>query len=171
MLLARKDREGRRRRQRDTQRTRFRSRRRCRTPSGVPTAVNLAPMIDVTFLLLIFFLVTTTFERAEGILASDLPEIGAVPAVPLPVSPIVVRIARTGPGDDDYAIRIDRFEARPDDFESLPDFLRRIQQQPGFDTQTPIVIVAENDVRWDHVVSCWNAAIRAGCERIAFGEP
>ncbi len=154
----------------DTHILRRHSRRR-RVAGGVPMAVNLAPMIDVTFLLLIFFLVTTTFERAEGIIASDLPDVGVMPAVPLPISPIVVRISQTGPGHEDYMIRIDRFEDAPQDFEALPDFLRQIQQQPGFDRQTPVVIVAENDVRWDHVVNCWNAVLRAGCQRIAFGEP
>jgi biopolymer transport protein ExbD len=137
----------------------------------VPIAVNLAPMIDVTFLLLIFFLVTTTFERPEGVLASDLPRVGGTQAVPLPISPIVVRVSLSGPGDDDYLLRIDRFETRIDSIDALPDVLRQIQQQPGFDTETPVVIIAANDVRWDHVVGCWNAALRAGCSRIAFGEP
>ncbi len=142
-----------------------------RVPRGVPIAVNLAPMIDVTFLLLIFFLVTTTFERAEGILASDLPEAGPVQAVPLPISPIVIRLTQQGLGHDDFVIRIDRFEHAPQDLEALPAFLRQIQQQPGFDKQTPVVIVAGNEVRWDHVVGCWNAALRAGCTRVAFAEP
>ena len=108
-----------------------------REPHGVSFAVNIAPMIDVTFLLLIFFLVTTRFERAEGLLASELP----------------------------------RESGAPSSFDGLADALRAIQRRPGFDKDTPVVIVAENDVRWDHVVSCWNAALRAECTRIAFGEP
>lgn len=163
------DRDSRRRRDRQAKRQ---PRRRTRSATrGVAIGVNLAPMIDMSFLLLIFFLVTTTFERAEGILASDLPEMGAVPAVPLPVSPIVIRLAQTGPGHDDFTITIDRFQEVPQGFDTLPEYLRQIQQQPGFDGQTPVVIVSEHNVRWDHVVGCWNAALRAGCERIAFGEP
>lgn len=138
---------------------------------GASIAVNFAPMIDVTFLLLIFFLVTTTFERAEGILASDLPRDRGAPVVALPVSPIVIRLAQTGVSAEDITIRIDRFQDGPRDFEELPGVLARIHQQPGFDKQTPVVIVADNDVRWDHVVNCWNAALRAECERIAFAEP
>ena len=150
----------------------LRRRRKRRRPSrGVPIAVNLAPMIDVTFLLLIFFLVTTTFERAEGILASRLPEVEAVPAVPLPISPIVIRITQHGPGHDDFRLRVERFENAPEGLDALHDFLRQLQRQPGFDEQTPVVIVAENDVRWDHVVSCFNIALQAGCKRVAFAEP
>lgn len=145
--------------------------RRQREPASASVVLNFAPMIDVTFLLLIFFLVTTTFERAEGLFASDLPRDTGVPSVALPISPIVVRLTQTGLGHDDVRIAIDHFTGAPKDFEALPGFLRQIQGQPGFDAQTPVVIIADNDVRWDHVVSCWNAALRAGCKRIAFGEP
>lgn len=133
--------------------------------------VDLSPLMDIVFLLLIFFLVTTTFERAEGLLASDLPRDTGAPSVALPISPIVIRLAPSGAGADDVAISIDRFENVPQDFEALPGMLVQIHERPGFDRQTPIVIVAENNVRWDHVVNCWNAALRAGCERIAFAEP
>jgi biopolymer transport protein ExbD len=142
-----------------------------REPHGVSFAVNIAPMIDVTFLLLIFFLVTTRFERAEGLLASELPKDSGRPAVALPLSPIVVRLSQTGLEPDNITISIDKFAVEPSSFDELADALRAIQRQPGFDKDTPVVIVAEGDVRWDHVVSCWNAALRAGCTRIAFGEP
>lgn len=134
-------------------------------------SVNIAPMIDVTFLLLIFFLVTTTFERAEGILASTLPkETGQRPTVALPISPIVVRLSQTGPGAQDYKIRIDNFHNVPANFVELAEYFRQIHRQPGFDTETPVVIVAGDHVRWDHVVSAWNAAVAAGCTTIAFGQ-
>ena len=55
--------------------------------------------------------------------------------------------------------------------DELVTYLQEIHRRPGFDRDTPVVIVAEHDVRWDHVVSCWNAALRADCTRIAFGEP
>ena len=138
---------------------------------GVPIAVNFAPMIDVSFLLLIFFLVTTSFERAEGILASQMPRDSGAPTVALPLSPIVVRLVQTGAGRDDFSMGIDQVERTPRSFAELTATLRAIHERPAFDTETPGVIVAGDDVRWDHVVGCWNAALRAGCERIAFGEP
>lgn len=146
-------------------------RRRARAPREVPIAINFAPMIDVTFLLLIFFLVTTTFERAEGLLTSQMPKQTSAPAVSLPLSPIVVRLTQTGPAIEDCTIRVDDFQETPESFDALVALLRRIHKQPGFDVDTPVVIIAEDRVRWDHVVRCWNAAIRAGCQRVAFGEP
>ena len=138
---------------------------------GAPFAVHLAPMIDVTFLLLIFFLVTTRFERAEGLLASEMPTDAGAPVVGLPLSPIVVRLSQTGPAMSDVAITLDRFDTVPADPTDLIAALREIQQLPGFDEETPVVLVSEDEVRWEYVVECWNAALRAGSTRIAFGEP
>ena len=66
---------------------------------------------------------------------------------------------------------IDRLDQVPQSFTELSGFLVDLQQQPGFDRDTPVVIVAGNEVRWDHVVSCWNAALRAECTKIAFADP
>ena len=146
-------------------------RRRRRVSRGSDIALNFAPMIDVTFLLLIFFLVTTTFERAEGLLASDMPRDDRGMGVALPISPIVVRLMQTGVGHDDFSITIDHFDVALHGFADLPASLIAVREQPGFDEQTPVVIVADDGVRWDHVVNCWNAALRAGCKRVAFAEP
>ena len=148
-----------------------RRRRSAYTPRGMSIALNFAPMIDVTFLLLIFFLVTTTFERAEGLLTSQMPKDAGTPAVALPLSPIVVRLARTGPAHHAFSIRIDQFDRIPADFDDLAATLRTIHLEPGFDQETPVVIAAANDVPWDHIVGCWNAALRANCRRVAFAEP
>ena len=143
--------------------------RRGRERQGSPITLNLAPMIDVTFLLLIFFLVTTTFGRPEGILASDLPRDQGAVSVSLPLSPIVIRVRQEGPGAEDYLIHIDHFNLLPRDFTELADVLRAIQQEPGFDEQTPVVIVPDGAVAWDHVVNAWNAALRAGARTVVFG--
>ncbi len=145
-------------------------RRRRRPGSSAPFAMNIAPMIDVTFLLLIFFLVTTTFERAEGILASKMPQDVGEPAVALPISPIIVRVSQVGPGAGDYAIRIDDVRDVPADFTELAAFLSQIHSKPGFDADTLVVVVAGDHVKWDHVVGAWNAAVHAGCTNVAFGQ-
>ena len=132
-----------------------------RREGGAGITLNFAPMIDVTFLLLIFFLVTTTFERAEGILDSQLPKDSGAHTVALPLSPIVVRLTQLGETHDEFAISLDRFPHKPTTFSELTETIRAIHELPGFDRETPTIIVAGNDVRWDHVVGCWNAALRA----------
>lgn len=135
-----------------------------------PLTLNLAPMIDVTFLLLIFFSVTTTFKRAEGFFSARLPSDSGRPAVALPISPVIVRLQQFGPGPGDYRISLDHFLNTPATFDELTRFLVNVQKNPGFDRETPVIIAAEPDVAWDHVVSCWNAAVLAGCANIAFGK-
>jgi len=144
------------------------ARRRARRGPGSRMVLNLAPMIDVTFLLLIFFLVTTTFKPAEGILTSRLPKDAGVPSAALPISPVVVRVSQLDPAGQEYRINIDNYTRRPATFDELAGFLLDIQTNPGFDARTPVVILPATDVRWDHVVNCWNAAVRARCENIVF---
>ncbi len=151
--------------------SRFRRKRTHRFRSRAPIAINLAPMIDVTFLLLVFFLVTTTFERAEGILRSQLPSGVGAPAPSLPITPIVVRIRSAGASGLGYTVRVDHFDTAPTTFVELANLLRDITRQPGFDVKTPVAVVAENNVLWDHVVGAWNAAVRAGFQHVAFAEP
>ena len=151
--------------------SRYRRRRSRRFRRRAPIAINLAPMIDVTFLLLIFFLVTTTFERAEGILRSQLPTGVGAPAPSLPITPIVVRLQSAGASGAAYTLRVDHFDATPSTFVELAELLREIKHQPGFDNKTPVAVVAENNVLWDHVVGAWNAAVVAGFQHVAFAEP
>jgi biopolymer transport protein ExbD len=140
-----------------------------RRAGGVRMSLNLAPMIDVTFLLLIFFLLTTTFQRAEGVLGANLPKDRGAAAVALPISPIIVRVGTTGPSVIDYRIQIDNFASQPTTFSELSDFLVAIRENEGFDEETPVVLVIEPDAPWDLAVDAWNASVRARCANIAFG--
>ena len=148
----------------------FRPRRKRAVRELTSLTLNLAPMVDVVFLLLIFFISTTTFRRAEGLLAAQLPRQGSQSdRVSLPISPIFVHLVETGPGPTDYSITIENFIDQPTSFNELADFLRNVQENPGFDELTPVVIKAAVEVKWDHVVACWNAAVRAGSRHVSFG--
>lgn len=150
-------------------------RRRYEQTGTLMTLSRFAPMIDMSFLLLIFFMTTTRFAQPEGQFSSDMPRYGAGagsgPFVPLPETPVVVRLRPDDSHSDGAQVTVDRFPGAPATLAELPGFLQQVQKQPGFDAQTPVIIVAENKVLWDHVVSCWNAALRAGCKNIAFAEP
>ncbi|MBS9402114.1 biopolymer transporter ExbD [Halomonas sp. TRM85114] len=58
-----------------------------------PVEVNLTPLIDVVFLLLIFFMVSTTFETRQA-LELELPE--SVSGLAAEVSPVTLVITATG---------------------------------------------------------------------------
>ncbi len=148
-------------------------RRQFRKPRPTPIALVLAPMVDMSFTFLIFFVATTRWELPEGVMTSQMPRWTGqgASAVPLPETPVIVRLSQKPGEADEYAIRIDRFTEAPTSFGELAAFLDKLQTTPGFDENTPVVIVASDEVRWDHVVSCWNAALRAECKNIAFAQP
>lgn len=58
-----------------------------------PVEVNLTPLIDVVFLLLIFFMVSTTFETRQA-LELTLPE--SVTGVDLEASPVTLVVTEQG---------------------------------------------------------------------------
>ncbi|PMR68704.1 ExbD/TolR family protein [Halomonas heilongjiangensis] len=58
-----------------------------------PVEVNLTPLIDVVFLLLIFFMVSTTFETRQA-LELELPE--SVSGVAAEVSPVTLVVTAAG---------------------------------------------------------------------------
>jgi biopolymer transport protein ExbD len=148
-------------RQAEDQTVHFEAPRKKRARSDSVMNVNLTPAIDITFNLLIFFVVATTFKAAEGVLSSEAPaQQGVLEATPLPVSPIKVRVRQTGEASHDYELKIDNYAFRPDSFIQLTEVLQELQQQPGFDVDTPVIIFAHQDARWDLVVRCYNAILR-----------
>ena len=58
-------------------------------------AIDLTPMLDVVFIMLIFFIVTTSFIKESGI-EIVRPTNNQSEAPPNPTSPIVIRISDTG---------------------------------------------------------------------------
>lgn len=63
-----------------------------RRPPG--PGLNLAAMIDVIFLLLIFFMTTLAFNPPEGVLDSQLTQAGLTPLAERPeFEPILIRLA------------------------------------------------------------------------------
>lgn len=59
------------------------------------TEVDMTPMLDIVFIMLIFFIVTTSFIKEAGIEITR-PNNNQSEAPPNPTSPIVVRISDTG---------------------------------------------------------------------------
>jgi biopolymer transport protein ExbD len=68
---------------------------RLQTRQGEEVEINLTSLIDVVFLLLIFFMVSTTFER-QAALKIDLPEASAVAEPTEDVRKLEIIIDRNG---------------------------------------------------------------------------
>ena len=118
--------------------------------------VNLTPLIDVVFLLLIFFMVSTTFTR-ETRLSVILPEADGV-AVLAGDEMVEVSIASGG----EYAVNGERLVRS--DAETLRSVLLRFSQQG---TDIPFVITADAQVSHQSVVTVMDVAGRLGFSNLS----
>lgn len=144
-----------------------------RRPHTWTMSLNLTPMIDVVFLLLFFFMTVTRFSAQEGMLPAKLPAQAAAVAAEIPRTPIRVRLVPDPAAPAACRATIDRFHETPIALDLLVPALRQIREGgAGFDRNTPVHLLAADDVAWDHVVNAYNAALAAEYEKIYFaGSP
>jgi biopolymer transport protein ExbD len=140
--------------------------------------LNLTSMIDVVFLLLIYFMVATEFKAGEEIYRLDLPDrlSAAQQQDPFDLDdePLRISVASTGAGRSACRLRIDGPYPQPADFDDLHSFLAQRQIGPGnaaglFRPNHPIIIVPLGEARWDHAVETLNSAVRARYTNVMFG--
>lgn len=114
-------------------------------------AVDLTPMIDVVFLLLIFFMVSTTFTK-ESHLEIDLPQSSAEPAKPA-VDEIEVVINAAG----EYSVN-DRSLVN-----NQEDTLKRaVQKLSEGKNNIPFIITADSKTQHEYVVRVMDVAGQLG---------
>jgi biopolymer transport protein ExbD len=136
--------------------------------------LNLTAMIDVVFLLLVYFMAATEFKLGEEIFRLDLPRRGA-PADPfvLPRDPLRIVLVSTGPV---CLIRLPGPFAQPASFQELFGFLRENRRALGvvgglFEADHPIIIEPTGSTRWEHTMEAFNAAVRARYTNVTFAPP
>lgn len=143
-------------------------------------SLNLTSMIDVVFLLLVYFMVATEFKRSEIIERLDLPNrlsTGVSDPFEVPEHPVVitVRSSVTDAGQASvgfgFQIGLEGPFPQPETPEALTDFLasRRLGG-PGrrglWPEDHPIVLKPEVGTDWEHVVRTFDAAARAGYNNV-----
>jgi biopolymer transport protein ExbD len=152
-------------------------RRRKRAPMHLK--INVTSLIDVTFLLLVYFMVATSFTASEEVYRTDIPRReGAGEADPFELDdePLRVTVTSTGLAPDMYRLSIDGPYAQPTTFEELNSFLAANQARADttgglFEPDHPIVIQPARTTRWDHAMEAFNAAARARYTNVTFARP
>lgn len=117
--------------------------------------INLTPLIDVVFLLLIFFMVTTTFTR-DGNLLINLPEASAEAATELP-SQLEILVESNGA----YAVNGRALNARS------PEALKTaLDSVANGDRNLPVTITADADTTHQSVVTAMDVVAQLGFSRL-----
>ena len=118
-------------------------------------AIDLTSLIDVVFLLLIFFMVTTTFTRQSNLLI-NLPEAGATPT-PESALRIEILVARDG----SYTVN---GRALPDtQYDTLSSALEELS---AGDQTVPVTLTADADTTHQSVVRAMDAVAQLGITRL-----
>tara|TARA_R110001592_G_scaffold75380_1_gene228292 strand:+ start:12278 stop:12712 length:435 start_codon:yes stop_codon:yes gene_type:complete len=120
-------------------------------------SVNLTPLIDVVFLLLIFFMVSTTFTR-ETQLKLDLPEAASGEQVDLREEQ---QIELTISANGDIAIN-DKALIAP----SFTTLKLALQRESAGDLALPLIITADAQTPHQSVIMAMDAAGQLGFTRL-----
>lgn len=126
--------------------------RRRRTRTEDESEINLTPMLDVTFIMLIFFIVTASFVKESGI---DVNRPGASTAEVKERGNILVAITKDG------QVWIDK---RPVDVRALRANIERLHAE---NPQGSVVIQADQESRNGLLVQVMDAARLAGVSEVA----
>lgn len=118
-------------------------------------SVNITPLIDVVFLLLIFFMVSTTFTK-ESHLEINLPEASGEP---LPKEKQQIEILINAQGG--FAIN-----GRSLINEQLNTLIAAIEQISEGDNQLPLIITADAATPTQSVVMAMDAAAQLGFAKL-----
>ena len=136
--------------------------------AGKVAELNMTPMVDVIFLLLVFFVFTANFDEIEKMLPMNLalPGRGAVSEKPVqpdfaPFDAVRICVFHNGEGETQWTINRRECHAEEELFETLA-------QLASVSKDLPTLIVPAADVSVERVLDVYDACRMNGLERIQF---
>jgi len=127
------------------------------------TEMQMAPMIDIVFQLIIFFMCATTFRTYESELKTNMP----VDSQSLDMSKIenvIVFIERSG------RILVEGREYDSVGSNDLPQLVTMLRNLKSFFENPPVIIQSDVDAKHQRVVDVLNACAAAGITSVTFTE-
>ena len=116
--------------------------------------MNMVPFIDVMLVLLIIFMVSAPLITTGVV---DLPTVGKAAQRPEHVIEVIVGT------DERLRLRVDSAEPQPT---TLKELAARVLKAQAGQTQTPVVISADRQVKYESVVKAMDELQRAGVLRV-----
>ncbi len=137
-------------------------------PPAYAYAPNLAPMVDVVMVILVFFMLGTTIAVSEGILPTELPSrVGPGGGAEVAIVPTVSIAILESPDGRGCRINVMGLALPDGDFRALENLLRE-KIREGADPQGRVLIDAEPEVAYQYVISAMDACVRGGFANIQF---
>ncbi len=126
----------------------------------------MTPMIDVIFLLLIFFVCTASFQRIEQVLPTRLSLLGDIqtdiPAEPelIDLDEIVVELLWRG---SQPSWRINQRE-----YQRLAEVATVLQAARALEADLPVILDPQPAVPMEHVIDVYDLCRQVGLQRVRF---
>jgi len=134
--------------------------------------MRMVPLIDVVFLLLIFFLLTANFRSKEGFLPADLPR-QTVSSEIVELEPLLVYLHSRPDGacEVDIGSSISFIippEHQGGNFTALGSKLQDIINDQGRRLDDPVKLIPNGQTKWEHVVKAYDALWQINLSNIIF---
>ncbi len=121
--------------------------------AGEEAEINITPMLDIVFIMLIFFIVTTSFVKEKGLEVSR-PSNAPPKEVKQDKGPIVVRIASSG------LISVKGRVLEPRAVEA------NLEREKAEKPNSPLIVAAHPDADTEALVTVLDAARAVGIESV-----
>lgn len=139
---------------------------------GGNLALRVIPMIDILFLLLIFFILTSSFRPAESSLPLVLPRLGGSAAGSSIVEPLVINVHAGTGGCNIHIGQGAGTIVRENDPEvglvKFVDEMESVMTRQKRNAADPIEIVCQDDVEWQYVAKVYGVLYGMGATDITF---
>jgi biopolymer transport protein ExbD len=122
---------------------------------------QIAPMLDILFVLLLFFMVSAGAQKHEASLTTQLPGIGN-PGGDVPVEVGI---------DADGQVNVSGAPVDSPTDNALPELVGRLTGIIQSNAAQPIVVTPTRSTRHQRVVDVLNACAAAKVKNLAFGSP
>ncbi len=123
---------------------------------------QIAPIVDVVFVLMLFFMASAGAQVIEKELSINLPSNTPTNKSDTPILPIIVAIA----ADGTVQINGDTFDSP--DSRDLPQTRAKLKEMLEFGNQNPVIITPAPEARQEYIVRVLNAAAAAGVKKLTF---
>lgn len=127
-----------------------------------PIGFQLAPMIDVVFLLLIFFVVTQKFILNEQDLEVKVPTADTTSADPRAIDEMIINAREDKDGR--LIVTIDRTEF------TLEQLQNKLSRQVRLNKHQPVRIRGDAEMRWQKVADVISTCTKAGVYNVSFSK-
>ena len=138
---------------------------RIRQEEEAPPSFQIAPMVDVVFILMLFFMASAAQQVHETQLSMNLPSLGGSEPPPMTLE---IQISANGLiACGAQGVSLDPVDTPTST--ALPELIGKIQyavQHNG--DKTPIIINPDSDAVHQRVVDVLNACVKAGGKNVSF---